>query len=736
MPTVRLPPILIAEDARLAALAEYDLLGSAPAPAFTQIVTLAARLFQVPTAFVSLLDRDRQEFHAKVGLDLCETDREIAFCSHTIAQTEALVVLDAALDPRFHDNPLVTGPPYIRFYAGITLHAPSGHAVGTLCLADTQPRNSFIDADRQILRQLADLILDRMELRRLEVAERASQSRFVQIAATSPDGIVCADATGHITFWNAAAEQMFGYGATEAVGQPIDLIVPERMRGGHGGGLHRVAAGGKPRLLGKTVELPARHKDGTEFPIELSLSRWQEEGRAAFGSIVRDIRERRANEDRLFRLAHLDPLTELPNRAVLRERLTEILAGARAVSVLMFDLDGFKEINDSYGHATGDAALKAMAARLLACVRPIDTVSRLGGDEFVLLMPDIADPLRAAEVADTIITAVSEPFEHEGQTLRLSTSVGIALAPAHGDSADDLLSCADLALYQAKGEGRHCHRLFTPVLRQQAQRVHACRDELGRAVERGEFVLFYQPQVCLSDGALVGAEALIRWQHPERGLLAPAAFLDVLDRSRYAAPVGDWVLRTACEQAVTWRNAGSPEFRMGVNLCSAQVQRGDLAETVRTALSDTGLPAAGLELEITENIVLRHDAEVIAALRVLHEAGVGIAFDDYGTGYASLSLLKRFPLTRLKIDRSFVTGMLASHQDVTIVRAILQLGHGLKLAVIAEGIETEAEYARLRAKGCQEGQGYLFGKPMPADAFAARFGLGIRQKPRVTSAAA
>lgn len=733
---MRLPPILVAEDARLAALAEYNLVDSAPAPAFAQIVALAARLFQVPTAFVSLLDRDRQVFHAKVGLSLCETIREVAFCSHTIAQTEALVVLDAALDPRFHDNPLVTGPPHIRFYAGIPLHAPSGHAVGTLCLADTNPRNSFSDADRQILRQLADLTIDRLELRRLEVAERASQSRFVQIASTSPDGIVCADAEGRITFWNAAAERMFGHSAADAVGQPIDLIVPERMRGGHGGGLHRVAGGGKPRLLGKTIELPARHKDGTEFPVELSLSRWQEQGRAAFGSIMRDIRERRANEDRLFRLAHLDPLTELPNRTVLCERLTEIIAAVRAVSVLMFDLDGFKEINDSLGHATGDAALKTIGARLLACVRPIDTVSRLGGDEFVLLMPDIADPLRAAEVADRIIAAVAEPFEHDGQTLRLGTSVGIALAPTHGESADDLLSCADLALYQAKSDGRHCHRLFTPVLRQQAQRLHTCRDELGRAVERGEFVLFYQPQVRLSDGALVGAEALIRWQHPEQGLLAPMAFLDALDTSRYAGQVGDWVLSTACRQAVAWRNAGAPEFRIGVNLCSAQVQRGNLAETVQATLKSTGLPAAGLELEITENIVLRHDAEVIAALRVLHDAGVGIAFDDYGTGYASLSLLKRFPLTRLKIDRSFVTGMLASHQDVTIVNAILQLGRGFELAVIAEGIETEAEYARLRGKGCQEGQGYLFGKPMPADVFATRFGLGAEQGVETSSAAA
>ncbi|MCJ2005607.1 putative bifunctional diguanylate cyclase/phosphodiesterase [Methylobacterium sp. J-092] len=693
-------------------------------PGFTQIVALAARLFEVPTAFVSLLDRDRQVFHAKVGLSLCETNREVAFCSHTIMQTEALVVLDATLDPRFHDNPLVTGPPHIRFYVGIPLRSPSGHAVGTLCLADSRSRNAFSDIDRQTLQQLANLTLDRMELRRLEVAHRASQSRFEQIASTSPDGIICADASGHITFWNAAAEQIFGHESAEAVGQSIDLIVPERMRGGHGGGLHRVANGGKPRLVGKTIELPARHKDGTEFPIELSLSKWQEEGRAAFGSIVRDIRERRANEERLFRLAHLDPLTELPNRAVLRERLDEIAIAGRPVSVLMLDLDGFKEVNDSYGHGAGDSVLRVMATRILACVRPIDTVSRLGGDEFVVLLPDIGDPLRAAEVASSIIAAVAEPFEYDGQTLRLSASLGIAIAPSHGDNAGELLGCADLALYQAKGDGRHCHRLFSPVLRHQAQRARVCRDELGRAVERAEFVLFYQPQVRLSDGALVGAEALIRWQHPDRGLLAPAAFIDVLDSSRYAAQVGDWVLRTACTQAEAWRSAGAPDFRMGVNLCSAQFQRGDLSETVRAILSDTSLPASSLELEITENIVLRQEIELIATLHSLRETGVGIAFDDYGTGYASLSLLKRFPLTRLKIDRSFVTGMLASHHDVTIVRAILQLGLGFGLSVIAEGIETEAEHACLRTEGCQEGQGYLFGKPMPADSFAASYGLG------------
>jgi diguanylate cyclase (GGDEF)-like protein/PAS domain S-box-containing protein len=724
---VRSAPILIAEDERVAALAEYDLIDVPSAPAFTHIVELATRLFQVPTAFVSLLDHDRQVFHAKVGLDLCETNREVAFCSHTITQSAALIVLDTTRDPRFCSNPLVTGSPYIRFYAGIPLRSPSGHAVGTLCLADTKPRNTFSDADRTTLQDLANLILDRMELRRLEVAQRASQSRFEQIAATSPDGIICADARGQISFWNAAAERLFGHTASEAIGHSIDLIVPERMRGGHGGGLQRVAGGGTPRLVGKTVDLPAQHKDGTEFPIELSLSMWQQEGQLAFGAIMRDVRERRANEEHLFRLAHLDPLTELPNRTVLRERLGEITQGARSVCVLMLDLDGFKEVNDGHGHAAGDAVLKVVAERLLACIRRFDTVARWGGDEFAILLPDIGNPLLAAETAEAIIKAIATPILYDDQTLRLGISVGIAIAPAHGEGTDELLSYADMALYQAKSEGRHCHRLFTPVLRQAAQHTRTCREELARAVECEEFVLFYQPQVRLLDGSLVGAEALIRWQHPSRGLLAPGAFLEALDGSRYAAEVGDWVLRTAWRQAAAGRAAGAPTFRMGVNLCTAQFHRGDLAEKVLGILGDTGLPAAALELEITENIILGHDNALVETLRTLHNAGVGIAFDDYGTGYASLSLLKRFPLTRLKIDRSFVSGMIASSEDSTIVRSILQLGHGFKLEVIAEGIETEAEHARLRAKGCQEGQGYLFGKPMPAEAFASRFHLGMRQ---------
>ena len=714
-------PISPDEEGRLRALAAHDWLDASPDPALAHIVELAARLLGAPAAFVSLVDRDRQVFHAKVGIDLCETGRDIAFCSRTIAQDGILVVLDAARDPRFRDNPLVNGEPFIRFYAGAPLRTAEGHAIGTLCLAGPEPRIAFTDADRRTLSDLARLALDRLELRRVEVARCALQARFEHVAATSPDAIICADARGQITVWSAAAERLFGHTVSEAIGRPLALIVPERMRGGHEGDLRRITDGDAGGLSGRTVELNACHRDGDEFPVELSLSTWREEGQPAFGAIVRDVRQRRAVEDRLFRLAHLDALTELPNRAVLRGRIESMVSGGCPAAVLMIDLDGFKEVNDAHGHGVGDAVLQAAAQRLRVSVGSSGVAARFGGDEFAVVLPGVGDPLVAVGTAEAAITALSEPYGVEGLVLRLGASVGVALSPAHGAREEELLICADAALYRAKADGRGRCRLFTPDMREAAQRDRACRDGLRRAVERGEFVLHYQPQVRLSDGGLTGAEALIRWQHPQLGLLAPAAFLAVLDEGPDAARVGDWVLRTACAQARAWRDGGLPSFRMGVNLCAAQFRRGDLAERVGSALEETGLPASALELEITETIILRHDQSVVAALRALRAMGVGIAFDDYGTGYASLSLLKRFPLTRLKIDRSFVGGLCQDPQDAAVVRAVIELSRSFGLEVIAEGIETDEQRRRLLAKGCQEAQGYLFGRPMAADAFAARY---------------
>ena len=712
---MRSAPHLFNEDARLAALAEYDLLSGTDDVDLSEVVQLACRMFEVPIALVSLVERDTQVFKARVGIDACGTDRSISFCAHAIAQGDIFVVPDAALDLRFATNPLVLGEPFIRFYAGVPLRAPSGHAIGSLCIIDRRPRHGLSQAERVDLQALASIVVDRLEMRRLAVAGAVSQSRFENIAATSPDGIICADQHGHITFWNAGCERLFGFTASEAVGASLDIIVPQRMRGGHGGGLQRVAAGGKPRLVGTTVELDAARNDESEFPIELSLSMWREGEQASFGAIIRDISERRANETRLFNLAHRDGLTSLPNRAVLLSRIAECAKASEPIAIMLVDLDGFKNVNDTLGHTAGDQVLRQVAKRILNCARPIDTVARLGGDEFAILMPNRPDRNLVGDEADCLIGAIGSPYIVDEQMVHIGASIGIALSPQDGQHAEDLLSAADLAMYQAKGEGRNCRRFFAPPLRDVAVNRRAFEGEIRRALDEDEFELFYQPQVRMEDGALLGVEALLRWDHPVRGLLTPDRFLPTIESGLLAPEVGTWVMETACAEAVRLRQ-DVPALVMGVNLFGAQFRTGRLAEAVALILDQTGLPPEGLELEITENIALRHDDTMLLPLRTLRERGVGIAFDDFGTGFASLSLLKRFPLTRLKIDRSFVHDICNDHVDAAVVSAMVHLATSLRIEVIAEGIETEAQSKLLRAHGCGIAQGYRYGKPMPVAA--------------------
>lgn len=331
----------------------------------------------------------------------------MSFCAHAIAREELLVVLDATLDPCFSDNPLVTGEPFIRFYAGVPLISPSGHAIGTLCIVDTTPHSAFDETARRQLRDLASMVLDKLELRRLELARQAGQARFENISAASPDGIVCVDQDGVISFWNSAAERLFGHSADDAIGRSVDLIMPEWVHSRRSDGMHEVASVALSHLVGRTVELEALHRGGTEFPIELSLSMWHENGVASFGAIIRDISERRANEERLFKLAHHDPLTELPNRAVLRSRIDQLARGTGRASVLILDLDGFKDVNDGFGSSAGDIVLKQVAKRLLGCVRATDIVARLGGDEFALLLLGVGDYRHACTIADSAIQAIA-----------------------------------------------------------------------------------------------------------------------------------------------------------------------------------------------------------------------------------------------------------------------------------------------------------------------------------------
>jgi diguanylate cyclase (GGDEF)-like protein/PAS domain S-box-containing protein len=582
---------------------------------------------------------------------------------------------------------------------------------------DTAPRLALDQGQRQTLVDLAAMAMDRMEIRRVEAARRESGERFERVTETAVDAVVCADGEGRITSWNAAAEAIFGYRATEVIGRSLSVLVPERAST-EAAPLRDLAAGRAEPWLGRTVELRARCRDGRELPVEVSLSMWSENGARGYGAIMRDISERKEAEAHLRYLAHHDPLTGLSNRTQLRKRLRRVAEDARrrglSAALLMVDLDHFKDVNDALGHPAGDRLLRAVARRLGQCVRADDTVTRLGGDEFALLMPGIGDPNHAAALAEKVIAALGRPLGIDGQVVHLEASIGVTLCPDDGSGPDELMSNVDLALQQAKNEGRGGYRFFADSMREEVEVRRALERELRRAVAEDQFELHYQPQVKLADGRIAGVEALLRWHHPERGLLLPGQFLPVLESSRLAVQVGDWVLATACAQARAWLDRGLPPVRTGVNLSVAQFRSGDLASAVKRCLAASGLPPALLELEVTENTLLQNDAATRELVR-LHQQGVSIAFDDFGTGYASLSYLKRFPLNRIKIDRSFVRDIGTDPDDAAIVRAVVGLGQTLGLEIIAEGIEDAQQEAFLRHLGCDEAQGFRYGRPLPAD---------------------
>jgi diguanylate cyclase (GGDEF)-like protein/PAS domain S-box-containing protein len=588
----------------------------------------------------------------------------------------------------------------------------------------TSTGRTFFDADGTPVRMLGT-IRDITERKQALEDLKSSEERFRQVAETSPNGCICIGETGTVTFWNKAAEEQFGYSAAEALGGSVEIIVPERFRSAHRAGVERVAKA--TDYAGHTVELVAQHRDGHEFPVEISISTWMEGGQRAFGALVRDVSERRAQEERLYRLAHYDHLTGLPNRTLLWARIGEALAAGGPAAVMLLDLDGFKDVNDSMGHQAGDQLLIQAAARLAAAMPEGATVARHGGDEFALCLPGIGDARAAGRIVERLQACFAEPFVVAGRSAFLAASIGIALAPEHGTCPEELMVNSDLALYGAKADGRNTSRLFAPQLRLQTQERHSLEVELRRAFREGELELHYQPQVRLADHAVVGAEALLRWRHPQRGLLMPASFLHVLKKGPLAQPVGEWAIRRACVDAASLRAAGSP-IRMAVNLFSQQFRADGLVESVQRALADTGLPPELLELEVTESTILKSNETLFLTLKRLRRLGVHIAFDDYGTGYASLSMLKAFPLTRLKIDKGFVQNIVSSKGDIAIIEAIVQLGRSFDLEVIAEGVETEMQEELLQRLGCPEAQGFLYSRAVPLDGLMRFVAQGVARQ--------
>ncbi|GJE03465.1 putative bifunctional diguanylate cyclase/phosphodiesterase [Methylobacterium isbiliense] len=716
------------ERARLRELAASRAVGSGPDPLIDRIAALAAALCGTSQAAVTLIGEDRQWFKARVGFDLAESARADSFCTHTIRDDAVMVVPDAAEDPRFRDSPLVTGDPRVRFYAGAPLITATGQRIGAVCVLDPEPRPGLDAEQCARLAELARLVMAELDLRR-DNLRRDDVARF---AAATTFALLGVGADGLITYVNEAGERLFGYGPGEMIGQPVDIIVPPGMRARHRDGFARLAAGGESRLIGKTVQVTAVRRDGSEVPIELTLSAWRGAEGVGIGAVICDVSERQARDARLLNLAHHDPVTGLPNRGHFTSLLAARLAEGTA-AVLLMHLDGVQEASDDLGSAAGDALLQAVIIRLLARMEAAATLARWDGDRLAVMLPD-PDPTGLLRAACTLQDAFAGAFEIGGRSVHVGASIGAAVGPLHGRDAGEVLASADLALMSARQASARGVRLYEPAMREQVASRRALQDAVRRALESRELVLHYQPQVDLRSGRIVGAEALVRWQHPERGLLLPGAFLPAVESTALALHLGWWTIDEVCRQIAAWRAAGLPRTRIALNLYAAQFRAGTLAQIIEEALHRYRLPADVLELEITETIALQNDGADIEPIRALQARGVGVAFDDFGTGYAALSTLKRFPLTKLKIDRSFVRDLLSDPHDEAIVGAVLAIAGRLGLDVVAEGIETQEQVAALRRMGCKAGQGFLFGRAMPPEAFAHRLAAEADPLPRTATA--
>lgn len=720
---MKCPAILSSEPQRLVALTDHGLDDEKLVSSLDPVVHIAARMFNMPVAAVNMIGSDHVFFAASVGVGEVDMSRDVSFCAHAINQSDVMVVPDATLDERFHDNPLVTGSTSLRFYAGAPLFSPEGLALGALCIIDNQPHQDFSEEDRSRLRELAKMVSDRLELRRIEVSSIRSRPDFEEYAGTSTTPVVWFNESGEITAWNTAAAHSHGYALQEGIGMSIYTLIPDHDRQNLRETISKAVTLGALDQLAIPPEVRGLRRDGSQFQLGLSLFAWKEAGHLKFEAVLKDLTAKHHEEAELRYQATIDPLTGLANRARFYRNVEDTLISPAPATVLMIDLDGFKDVNDTLGHSIGDSILKEVGVRIGKIVGTDATVARIGGDEFAILLPNLTDADDAMQLASIVINTIAKPIVIDSIEVHVAASCGVALAPLQAQEALELVSDADLALFKAKSIGRGQVFLFVTALRMEAVARRLYAMELHRAVAEGEFLLFYQPQVNLQSGKITGAEALIRWHHPKRGLLSPVAFLPALEGGTLAATVGSWVLDEACAQLAYWRRNGAPQIRMGVNLFGAQFRVGNLANEVIETLDRHGLPAEALELEITENIALNNDDVVLEALNRLRNFGVGIAFDDFGTGYASLSLLKSYPLTRIKIDRSFVIGMQEHKQDASVIRATLDMAKNFDLEAIAEGIETESQRNYLQHRGCEEGQGYLFGKPMPALQFSRLLGI-------------
>ncbi len=540
------------------------------------------------------------------------------------------------------------------------------------------------------------------------------------------DAIACTDSAGKITFLNVAAQNMTGWTSREAAGWPAEevfLIVDATTR------QPTPVSVAQTTGQDRTTRLPPNcilvRRDGGEIAIEESIAAiYDRDGREAGAVMVyRDVSAARTMALQTTHLAEHDFLTGLPNRMFLNDRISQAITQAshhgKKLALLFLDLDGFKHINDSLGHLVGDKLLQSVAGRLCDCVAVTDTVSRQGGDEFVVLITGFEESSEVVSMASNLLKAVARAHAIEGDDLHVTTSIGISVYPADGLDAETLIKNADTAMFQAKERGRQLYQFFEPEMSVRAVERQTIEESLRRALQRDEFTLHYQPKFDLLSGELTGAEALIRWTHPVRGNVPPDMFIPIAEECGLILPITRWVLREACAQAQAWIAAGLPAITMAVNISALDFMAEGFLESVFLIIDETGFDPHSLELELTERVLMRRADSTEMILKTLKESGIRLAVDDFGTGYSSLSYLRSFPIDAIKIDQSFIRQISIAPDDTSIVTAMINMGHSLKLRVVAEGVETQEELDFLRVHRCDEVQGYLFSRPVTAEHFAA-----------------
>jgi diguanylate cyclase (GGDEF)-like protein/PAS domain S-box-containing protein len=689
---------------------------------FDELTRQAAEACGVVIAAMSVLEDGRHWFRSRGDVSPADTSRVLLLCAEALRSDTGLTLPDLRRDGRFSE--FIPGG--VRFFAGVPIVTSRAGAIGTLSVMDLTPKESFDgDLNLEVLRDLAreagrqfDIRLGAEEVlaslpRPSRPGPPPAEPEFRQLVERSPVGTYVIQSE-RFRYANPKLSEILGYEPGELAGVEVAPLVIEADRAGVLSRIRGIAVGAEAA----SYAYRAIRKDGDLVDVEVHESPSDLEGRPALIGTMLDITERKRAEAQAAERAFVDPLTRLPNRVRFLERLETELAQSRRygrrLAVVHLDVDGFKFVNDNWGHGVGDRLLQSLALRLTRGVREVDTIARIGGDEFLILVPDLRQSGDMSHFAQKLIGLMAKPVELEDRTLQVTASIGVATFPDDGQSADELLRNADTAMYRAKDSGGNSFELCTPELTAAAVERLELQNGLRLALDRNEFLLHYQPLVSLGSGRIVGLEALVRWQHPQKGFLPPVTFIPMAEETGLIVQLGDWVLKTATSQLKTWLGTGLG-LRMAVNFSAKQFRERTLIHTVESALTSAGLEPHNLEVEITESIAMESAETVVANLNLLRTMGVGIAIDDFGTGYSSMSYLKSFPITSLKIDRSFVTDLASSRADAGIVRAIVEMAHGSSLSVIAEGVETQEQFQYLQRYGCDEMQGYWVSRPLPVD---------------------